>query len=139
MHGIGFARELKQQLEARFRKKGTDNKLRRMANYLAPQFRGIHLDEMNALEDTKNKIELESARITPENNQPLVHDNTVAEEVECDCHFELPDGGDNVGSPAKARQDVEAQGSQDRRRMKSSGPNRAQQKSTKGISMTWMQ
>ena len=82
MHGIGFARELKQQLEARFPKKGTDNKLRRMANYLAPQFRGIHLDEMNALEDTKNEIELESARITPENNQPLVHDNPVAEEVE---------------------------------------------------------
>ena len=82
MHGIGFARELKKQLEARFPKKGTDNKLRRMANYLAPQFRGIHLDEMNALEDTKNEIELESARISPVNSQPPLHDNPVAEEVE---------------------------------------------------------
>ena len=36
-YGIGFARELKQQIEKRFPNTGTDNKLRRFANYLAPE------------------------------------------------------------------------------------------------------
>ena len=66
MCGIGFARELKKQIDSRFPKKGTDNKLRRIANYLAPQFKGIYLEEMDALETTKEEIELEVARIAPE-------------------------------------------------------------------------
>ena len=54
MHGVGFARELKKQLEIRFPNTGSENKYRRFGNYLAPQFRGIHLDVLNKLEDTKN-------------------------------------------------------------------------------------
>ena len=37
---------------------------------------------MNTLEDTTNEIELESARLALENNQPLVQDTPVADEVE---------------------------------------------------------
>ena len=34
MYGVGFAKELREQLERIFPKEGTDNKLRRIANYL---------------------------------------------------------------------------------------------------------
>ena len=42
-YGVGFARELKKQIEVRFPDKGTGNKLNRLANYLSPQFKGIQL------------------------------------------------------------------------------------------------
>ena len=48
-YGKGFARELKSQIQKRFPNKGTDNNLRRMANYLAPQFKGIHLETENKM------------------------------------------------------------------------------------------
>ena len=56
-YGIGFARVLKAQVEARFPDKGTDRVERRMANYLSPQFRGAHLDMYDKLESTKLDIE----------------------------------------------------------------------------------
>ena len=40
---VKFAKELQASLNKRFPENGTDNKLRCMANYLAPQFKGIHL------------------------------------------------------------------------------------------------
>ena len=58
-YGIGFARELKNQIKKRFPNTGTDNKLRRFANYLAPQYKGIHLDATDVLEDTKAEIKAE--------------------------------------------------------------------------------
>ena len=44
-YGIGFAKELKAQIEVRFPDKGTDRVQRRMANYLSPKFKGAHLDQ----------------------------------------------------------------------------------------------
>jgi hypothetical protein len=44
-YGIGFAKELKIQIEKRFPDKGTDRVQRRMANYLSPHFRGAHLEK----------------------------------------------------------------------------------------------
>ena len=38
-NGVGFARELKTQIEKRFPRQGTEKKLPCMANYLAPQFK----------------------------------------------------------------------------------------------------
>ena len=54
-YGVGFARELKKQIKVRFPDKGTENKLNRLANYLAPQFKGIHLEDL----DTETKLVLE--------------------------------------------------------------------------------
>ena len=45
-YGVGFARELKKQIEVRFPDKGRGNKLNRLANYLSPQFKGIHLKKI---------------------------------------------------------------------------------------------
>lgn len=42
-YGIGFARSLKRNLEKRFPNRGMDIQERRFANYLAPQFKGVHL------------------------------------------------------------------------------------------------
>ena len=58
-YGIGFARELKKNIEHRFPNTGTDEKLRRISNYLAPQFKGIHLEEAGKLYSTKKEIEEE--------------------------------------------------------------------------------
>ena len=58
-YGIGFARELKKQIEVRFPKLGTENKLRRYANYLAPTYKGIHLEAENSLAETKAEISAE--------------------------------------------------------------------------------
>ena len=48
-----FARELKEQIEARFPDKGTDRVQRRIANYLDPRFRGAHLDQYDKAGDNK--------------------------------------------------------------------------------------
>ena len=58
-YGIGFARELKKQIEKRFPNIGTDNKMRRFANYLAPAYKGIHLEAENRLDETKAEISAE--------------------------------------------------------------------------------
>ena len=58
-YGIGFARELKNQIKKRFPNTGTDSKLRKYANYLAPQYKGIHLDAAEVLEETKAEIRAE--------------------------------------------------------------------------------
>ena len=69
--GIGFARELKKQIESRFPNKGAESMERRQANYLAPQFRGAHLDPVNMLEVTrteiKAKVELETGEAETDN------------------------------------------------------------------------
>ena len=75
MHGVLFARELKKQIEERFPSKGADNKLRRIANYLAPQFKGIHLEEIGKLDSTKAEIDVEVAKIALVNIQPTVEEN----------------------------------------------------------------
>ena len=62
-YGVGFARELKKQIENRFPNKGTDNKFRRMANYLAPQFKGMHLELEDKLDTAKNYIKEEVNKI----------------------------------------------------------------------------
>ena len=58
-YGIGFARELKKQINARFPDTGSRNKWRCFANYLAPQYKGIHLEAMGKLDDTKEEIKRE--------------------------------------------------------------------------------
>ena len=42
-----YAEELQLSLEKRFPKNGTENKFRRIANYLAPQYKGIHLGDLH--------------------------------------------------------------------------------------------
>ena len=73
--GIGFARELKKQIEKRFPNKGADSKERRQANYLTPQYRGAHLDAVNKLEVTraeiKEKVEMETVDAVTDNNVEL--------------------------------------------------------------------
>ena len=48
--GIGFARELKKQVLNRFPNFGCEEKVRRVANFIAPQYKGIHLEETNQYE-----------------------------------------------------------------------------------------
>ena len=52
--GIGFGRELRRQIERRFPEKGTTKPLACMANYLSPKLKGIHLEESDKLELTKD-------------------------------------------------------------------------------------
>ena len=62
-YGIGFARTLKRNLEKRFPNKGMEVEERRFADYLAPQFKGVHLLSCNRLESTKAEIEAASNRM----------------------------------------------------------------------------
>ena len=57
--GIGFGRELRRQIERRFPEKGTTKPLACMANFLSPKLKGIHLEESDKLESTKDLIEEE--------------------------------------------------------------------------------
>ena len=50
-------------IEHRFPNKGLEVEERRFANYLAPQFKGIHLLSSNRLESTKDEIEATSDRL----------------------------------------------------------------------------
>ena len=68
--GIGFARELKKNIEKRFPNTGTDDKVRRMANYLAPQYKGIHLEATNKLESTKDEIKEEFTGLGDDHGEP---------------------------------------------------------------------
>ena len=52
--GSSFAKALQQSLNTRFPNNGTENALRRIANYIAPQYKGIHLE--NELELVKSDI-----------------------------------------------------------------------------------
>ena len=56
--GSSFAKELKSQLSRRFPSHGSENKYRRIANYLAPQYKGIHLEACQKYEETKLDISL---------------------------------------------------------------------------------
>ena len=73
--GIGFARELKKQIEKRFPNKGAESQERRQANYLAPQYKGALLDPIDMLEVTrteiKAKVEMETGQIETDNNAEL--------------------------------------------------------------------
>ena len=80
-YGVGFARELKKQLEKRFPKNGSENKWRRIANYLAPQHKGMHLIEEDTVkEDIKSEVtKIERSHIAiekPIENEAGVNDAT---------------------------------------------------------------
>ena len=57
-YGVRFAKQLKYQILQRFPNYGSDKKIRRVSNFLAPQFRGIHLEEIcqlsQAIDDIKS-------------------------------------------------------------------------------------
>ena len=75
--GLKFAKELKASLERRFPNNGTDNKFRRIANYISPSYKGIHL-ENDQLEQVKIDIKLFFALIdlpTDSNNVTSAHDD----------------------------------------------------------------
>ena len=57
--GIGFGRELKRQIERRFPEKGTTKPLACMANFLSPKLKGIHLEESDKMEATKDLVQEE--------------------------------------------------------------------------------
>ena len=78
-NGVGFARELKKQIEKRFPRQGTEKKLPCMANYLAPQFKGDHLLEENKLEVTKRHIEEEVNKINNEEAQIEIEPDNFAD------------------------------------------------------------
>ena len=63
-----FAKELQKSLNKRFPNHGSENNFRRMANYLAPQYKGMHLNEFNKLEETYLDIKLlfqSTSNVTP--------------------------------------------------------------------------
>ena len=60
---MGLARSLKRNLEKRFPNRGMDIQERRFANYLAPQFKGVHLLDSDRLQITKDEIEQASNRL----------------------------------------------------------------------------
>ena len=78
--GIGFARSLKRNLERRFPNRGCDVKERRFANYLAPQFKGVHLLTSNKLESTKEEIEAASNEL----ENIAFDDSEVVDDIESD-------------------------------------------------------
>ena len=55
---VQFAKELKYNLRSRYPSHASENKIRRVANYLAPQYKGIHLHETKKIEETKIDIKL---------------------------------------------------------------------------------
>ena len=66
---VKFAEKLLHHLKLRFPNSGTDNKFRCVANYLSPNYRGIHLHQNNKYDDTKADIKLMSlfsSNISPE-------------------------------------------------------------------------
>ena len=112
MHsGIGFGRELKRQIERRFPEKGTTKPLACMANYLSPKLKGIHLEESDKLESTKDLVEVEW-------NKMRAADDSLVSVVE-----EQPgeeDGDIQLSPTSKLRKKVQARsqstGVQQRRR-----------------------
>lgn len=84
--GIGFGRELRRQIEKRFPEKGTTKPLPCMANYLAPNLKGIHLEEQDKMESTKDLIEREWNKMQDANESILsgVGEQPEEEEDELD-------------------------------------------------------
>lgn len=75
--GLKFAKELKAALEERFPNNGSDNKFRRIANYISPSYKGIHL-EKDQLEEVKIDIKLSFDLIdlhTASTNATSAHDD----------------------------------------------------------------
>ena len=58
------------RFEKRFPNTGTDEKLRRIANYLAPQYKGIHLEATKKLGDTKEEIKQEVMDLGDDHGEP---------------------------------------------------------------------
>ena len=56
-YGVGFARELENNLEKRFPDFGMGRLERRLANYLDPRYKGIHLRAKSKFDETKKEIE----------------------------------------------------------------------------------
>ena len=68
MHAKKFAKELQKSLNKRFPNHGSEHKIRRIANYLAPQYKGMHLSEFNKMEETHLDIKLlfqATSNVTP--------------------------------------------------------------------------
>ena len=55
-YGVGFAKVLLENVEGRFPQGGTNVKLRCVANYLDPAWKGVHLAHYNKLQSTKTFI-----------------------------------------------------------------------------------
>ena len=51
-----FARELQHGLNRRIPEYGSENKYRRIANFLAPQYKGMHISDLNKMNQTKLDI-----------------------------------------------------------------------------------
>ena len=49
--GTKFANELQLGLSRRFPKQGSQNKYRRIANYLAPQYKCLHITDLNKMNE----------------------------------------------------------------------------------------
>ena len=83
-YGIGFARSLKRNIEKRSPNKGMEVQERRFANYLAPQFKGVHLLTENRLQSTKDEIEAASNKL-----DNVEEDNAEQEDSDSDNNVEL--------------------------------------------------
>ena len=54
---VNFTKMLREKLEVRFPKFGTDRELHRFGNYLNPCLKGLHLQLLHIFEDTKDEME----------------------------------------------------------------------------------
>jgi hypothetical protein len=79
-YGIGFAKELKTQIEKRFPNKGADDGIRRMANYLNPHLKGLHLEDMELIEETKKDIEEEVKKMDKSQEEENVEEEVDVED-----------------------------------------------------------
>ena len=86
--GIGFGRELKRQIERRYPEKGTTKPLACMANYLSPKLKGIHLEESEKLDATKDLIEEEWKKMEADDSV-LCRQESVGEPGEPEVEIQL--------------------------------------------------
>ena len=80
-YGIGFAKELTNQVEKRFPNKGGDDKIRRMANLLNPHIKGLHLEDMELFEETKKEIEVEVKKMENSLEEDIVEEEVTEEDA----------------------------------------------------------
>ena len=75
--GVGFARELKKNLDKRFPDFGMGRFERRVANYLDPRYKGVHLKTKHKFSETKKEIENDWKE---NQNHEIVEDGAEADE-----------------------------------------------------------
>ena len=80
-YGIGFAKELTNQVEKRFPNKGGDDKIRRMANLLNPHIKGLHLEDMELFEETKKEIEVEVKKMENSLEEDIFEEEVTEEDA----------------------------------------------------------